>query len=133
MIAAILQLVDWKAFRTITEDHIRQAKAKFLEDYPNPRATYQLSGPSTYNQIQETLRAHFDDIKNEKFDNLVRKVTQKPLGFLMYGYTRTNLLPKDIAKVINKEPLNLPSGPLNPIDKLMVERIYDYYAQRGYI
>ena len=51
----------------------------------------------------------------------------------MYGYTRTNLLPKDIAKVINKEPLNLPSGPLNPIDKLMVERIYDYYAQRGYI
>ena len=51
MIAAILQLVDWKAFRTITEDHIRQAKAKFLEDYPNPRATYQLSSPITYNQI----------------------------------------------------------------------------------
>ncbi|KAI4274135.1 MAG: hypothetical protein LQ337_004155 [Flavoplaca oasis] len=130
-IASILQLEDWKAFRTITEDDIRQAKANFLEDYPNPRTTYQRSGSTPYNQIQETLRARSEYIKNAKFEDLLRKFTQKALDFLMYGYTRTNLLPGDIAKAINKEALNLPNGPLNPIDAVMVEKIYDYYAQRG--
>ncbi|KAI4275108.1 MAG: hypothetical protein L6R38_005946 [Xanthoria sp. 2 TBL-2021] len=80
--------------------------------------------------IKATLMNHEKTV-NEYNKMFQSKMSPKFIDYLVYGYVRTNRSTEEIARVMNNEQVFLEASPLNPLNAVLVQRIFDYLSPLG--
>lgn len=127
-IATILQMVDWTLFGHMRARDVDRAYS-WLIGCKHSR-TLRLPDEDVRKDIKATLMNHEKTV-NEYNKMFQSKMSPKFIDYLVYGYIRTNRSTEEIARVLNNEQVFLEASPLNPLNAVLVQRIFDYLSHFG--